>query len=74
LLTRRTAFVLSGLMAFAYFVVHAPVNFFPVIKRGEPAVLLCSIFLYVAAAVAGPYSIDALWSRRRGTATPARGD
>jgi uncharacterized membrane protein YphA (DoxX/SURF4 family) len=37
-------------------------------------VLLCFIFLYIAAAGAGPYSIDALWSRRRGTETPARGD
>jgi putative oxidoreductase len=74
LFTRPTAFVLSGLMAFAYFLVHAPRGFFPIVNRGEPAVLLCFILLYVAAAGAGPYSIDALWSRRRGTETPARGD
>ena len=74
LFTRCTAFVLSGLMAFAYFLVHAPVNFFPIVNRGEPAVLLCFVFLYMAAAGAGPYSIDALWSGRRGTETPARGD
>jgi putative oxidoreductase len=74
LFTRPTAFVLSGLMAFAYFLVHAPRGFFPIVNRGEPAVLLCFIFLYIAAAGAGPYSIDALWSRRRGTETPARGD
>lgn len=74
LLTRPTAFVLSGLMAFAYFLVHAPRSFFPIVNRGEPAVLLCFIFLYLAAAGPGPYSIDALWSRRRATGAPARGD
>ena len=63
--TRPVAFVLSGLMAFAYFLVHAPVNFFPVVNRGEPAVLLCFVFLYMAAAGAGPYSLDAMWTARR---------
>ena len=67
LFTRPTAFVLSGLMAFAYFLVHARVNFWPIVNRGEPAVLLCFVFLYLSAAGAGPYSIDALWSGRRGT-------
>jgi putative oxidoreductase len=67
LFTRPTAFVLSGLMAFAYFLVHAPRGFWPIVHRGEPAVLLCFILLYMAVAGAGPYSIDALWSRRRGT-------
>ena len=66
LFTRPTAFVLSGLMAFAYFLVHAPVNFFPIVNRGEPAVLLCFIFLYMSVAGAGPYSIDAVLARRRG--------
>jgi len=65
LFTRPVAFVLSGLMAFAYFLVHAPVNFFPVVNRGEPAVLLCFVFLYMAAAGAGPYSLDAMWTARR---------
>ena len=65
LFTRPIAFVLSGLMAFAYFIVHAPVNFFPVVNRGEPAVLLCFVFLYMAAAGAGPYSLDAMWTARR---------
>jgi putative oxidoreductase len=64
LFTRPTAFVLSGLMAFAYFLVHAPVGFFPIVNRGEPAVLLCFVFLYLAAAGAGPYSVDALLDRR----------
>jgi len=65
LFTRSTAFVLSGLMAFAYFVVHAPVAFFPIVNRGEPALLLCFLFLYMAAAGAGPYSLDAMWTARR---------
>jgi len=64
LFTRPTAFVLSGLMAFAYFLVHAPVSFFPVVNRGEPAVLLCFVFLYLSAAGAGEYSVDALLNRR----------
>lgn len=74
LFTRPTAFVLSGLMAFAYFLVHAPRNLFPIVNRGEPAVLLCFIFLYMAAAGAGPYAIDAQWSRWRANRTPPRGD
>jgi putative oxidoreductase len=73
LFTRPTAFVLSGLMAFAYFLVHAPVNFFPIVNRGEPAVLLCFIFLYLSAGGAGPYSIDALRYARRESAPPAQG-
>ena len=71
LFTRPTAFVLSGLMAFAYFLVHAHVDFFPIVNRGEPAVLLCFIFLYMAFAGAGPYSVDALMSR--GHTTPRSG-
>jgi putative oxidoreductase len=67
LFTRPTALVLSGLMAFAYFLVHAPVDFFPIVNRGEPAVLLCFVFLYLSAAGAGPYSVDAVLARR-GTA------
>jgi putative oxidoreductase len=66
LFTRPTAFVLSGLMAFAYFLVHAPVAFFPIVNRGEPAVLLCFVFLYMAVAGAGPYSADAVLARGQG--------
>jgi putative oxidoreductase len=65
LFTRPVAFVLSGLMAFAYFIAHAPENFFPIINRGEPAVLLCFIFLYLSANGAGPYGLDAVLGRRR---------
>jgi len=72
LFTRPTAFVLSGLMAFAYFLVHARVNFFPVVNRGEPAVLLCFIFLYLTAAGAGSYSLDAVRGRRGANAAADR--
>lgn len=59
LFTRCTAFVLSGLMAFAYFIGHAPRGFFPIANAGELAVLYCFVFLYVAAAGPGPWSLDA---------------
>ncbi len=62
LFTRVTAFVLSGEMAAAYFIAHAPAGFFPLLNHGEPAILYCFVFLYFAAAGAGAWSIDA---RRR---------
>ena len=75
LFTRPTAFVLSGLMAFAYFIAHAPEHFFPIINRGEPAVLLCFIFLYLSANGAGPYALDERVSRRRAVqGTPIAAD
>jgi putative oxidoreductase len=58
LFTRITAFILSGEMAFAYFIEHAPSSFFPLLNHGEPAVFYCFLFLYVAAAGPGPWSID----------------
>jgi putative oxidoreductase len=58
LFTRPVAFVLSGFMAFAYFIAHFPKSFFPAINSGESAVLYCFIFLYLAAAGPGPWSID----------------
>jgi putative oxidoreductase len=48
--TRPVAFVLSGLMAFAYFIAHAPQGFWPLLNRGELAVLYCFDFLYFSAA------------------------
>ena len=66
LFTHPTAFVLSGLMAFAYFIAHAPEHFFPIINGGEPAVILCFVFLFLAANGAGAYSLDAVFDRRRG--------
>jgi putative oxidoreductase len=59
--TRAAAFVLSGELAFAYFIGHAPNGhvFLPLLNQGEPAVLLSFIFLFIAAAGPGAWSIDA---------------
>ena len=54
LFTRPVAFVLSGEMAFAYFMAHAPHGFWPLINRGELAALYCFVFLFLAAAGPGP--------------------
>lgn len=59
LFTRPVAFVLSGQMAVAYFMVHAPQGFFPVLNGGELAIIYSFAFLYFAAAGAGPWSLDA---------------
>lgn len=59
LFTRWTAFILSGMTAVAYFYAHAPRGFFPLLNGGELAVLYCFVFLYLAAAGGGPWSIDA---------------
>ena len=64
LLTRPAAFLLSGEMAFAYFIEHAPHGFFPLLNRGNLAVLFCFVFLYFSVAGAGSWSIDALMRRR----------
>lgn len=66
LFTRPVAFVLSGLMAFAYFLAHAPQGFWPILNRGELAALYCFLFLYYAAAGGGPWSLDALRKRSSG--------
>lgn len=58
LFTRPVAFILSGEMAVAYFKAHAPGSFWPVVNGGEPAVLFCFVFLYLAAAGGGPWSVD----------------
>ena len=65
LFSRTTAFVLSGEMAFAYFMAHAPPAFLPIENRGELAVLLSFVFLYLWAAGPGPWSLDALRERAR---------
>ena len=57
--TRIVAFLLSGFMAAAYFIAHAPQGFFPILNFGELAILYCFIFLWLATAGAGPYSLDA---------------
>ncbi len=58
LFTRPVAFILSGEMAFAYFIGHAPKGVIPLLNGGEPAILFCFIFLYLAAAGGGAWSLD----------------
>jgi len=65
LFTRPVAFILSGEMAVAYWQFHAPGGFWPIQNHGEPAVLLCFIFLYMAAQGGGDWSIDSLLQRRK---------
>ena len=59
LFTRPAAFVLSGEMAFAYFIGHAGNGFWPVLNGGAPAVFFCFLWLYLSAAGGGPWSLDA---------------
>jgi putative oxidoreductase len=66
LFTRPVAFLLSGMMAVAYFQAHAPGGFWPLENKGELAVLYCFLFLYIAAAGGGVWSLDRLI--RRGSA------
>ena len=63
-LTRPVAFILSGEMAVAYFMAHASQGLWPVQNGGEMAVVYCFVFFYLAAAGAGPISVDAL--RKKG--------
>ena len=60
LFTRPVAFVLSGLMAAAYFIAHAPKSFFPLLNGGELAIMYCFVFLYLSARGGGPWSVDAM--------------
>jgi putative oxidoreductase len=64
LFTRVFAFILSGEMAVAYFMVHFPHSFFPIVSKGELAALYCFVFLYFAVAGGGAWSLDALLARR----------
>lgn len=61
LFTRPAAFIASGTMAAAYFLAHAPQNFFPVNNGGDAAILYCFVFLYFVFAGAGPISLDRHW-------------
>jgi len=63
-LTSWAAFLASGQMAAAYFMVHAKGGFWPIINKGELAVVYCFLFLYIAARGAGPYSVDAIIRKR----------
>ena len=63
LFTRPVAFLLSGDMAAAYFMAHAPKSFFPALNAGDAAVLYCFVFLYLAVAGGGAWSADAARAR-----------
>jgi len=73
LFTRPVAFILSGEMAVAYFHVHFPRGFLPIVNRGEVPVLLCFVFLYLVFAGGGIWSVDAVRSGTR-FAAPGNGD
>jgi putative oxidoreductase len=69
LFTRPVAFLLSGEMAVAYFMVHASQGFFPLENRGELAALYSWVFLFLAVAGGGAWSLDRLLWRRRSATT-----
>ncbi|WP_342148625.1 DoxX family protein [Methylorubrum sp. SB2] len=65
LFSRPVAFVLSGEMAFAYFIGHAPKSLYPALNGGDAAILYCFVFLYIVFAGPGPWSVDAQRARGR---------
>ncbi len=65
LFTHPVAFILSGMMAVAYWQFHSPAGFWPVVNKGAPAAMFCFVFLYLSAAGAGPWSVDALMDKNR---------
>jgi putative oxidoreductase len=64
LFTRPAAFILSGEMAVAYFLAHAPQGFYPAVNKGEAAILYCFLFLYLVFAGPGEWSVDAQVRKR----------
>ena len=64
LFTRPVAFILSGEMAFAYFMAHAPGGLLPIMNHGELAVMFCFVFLYLSVAGGGAFSLDGM--RKKG--------
>ena len=72
LFTRPVAFVLSGFMAAAYFMGHAPQGFFPASNMGDAAILFCFIFLYLVFAGPGAWSVDGHGRSRRPASRPRR--
>jgi putative oxidoreductase len=67
LFTRPVAFILSGMMAVAYFQMHSPGGFWPLQNKGELAVLYCFVFLFLAVAGGGVWALDSLLWRGRAT-------
>ena len=65
LLSRPVAFILAGEMAVAYWMFHAPQSTFPSVNGGDAAILFCFVFLAIAAAGPGPWSVDAALGRKR---------
>jgi len=63
--TRVVAFILSGEMAFAYFMAHEPKSLYPLVNGGDAAILFCFVFLYLAFAGGGPLSVDRLILKQR---------
>ncbi len=63
LFTRAVAFILAGDMAVAYWMVHAPKSFYPVLNGGDAAILYCFVFLYIACAGGGAWSLDRAWRK-----------
>ncbi len=68
LFTRPVAFILSGEMAFAYWLSHGPRGFWPVTNGGEASLLYCFLFLFLAFNGGGEYSLDGWWRKRKATA------
>jgi putative oxidoreductase len=60
LFSRPVAFIMSGMCAVGYFLVHAPRNFYPILNGGELITLYCFVLIFLAAAGPGPWSVDAL--------------
>ncbi|PZO54133.1 MAG: DoxX family protein [Alphaproteobacteria bacterium] len=65
LFTRPVAFVLSGMMAVAYWMFHAPASTYPVQNGGDASILFCFVFLYIAAAGGGAWSLDNMLFRKK---------
>jgi putative oxidoreductase len=64
LFTRPVAFILSGQMAFAYWMGHAPRSIYPVLNNGDASILYCFWFLYLAFAGGGAWSLDRMLSKK----------
>lgn len=65
LFTRPAAFLASGTMAVAYFMVHAPQSLYPAVNGGDAAILYCFVFFYFVFAGPGPWSVDAKMGKDR---------
>jgi putative oxidoreductase len=64
LFTRIAAFILSGEMAFAYFMGHLPRSFLPLLNNGTAAILFCFACLYLSTSGGGPWSVDAMMKKK----------